>query len=653
MNYYFTTSPLSSFKLQIKALLLTAKPLLMKPHYSTYILLTILFVINILSAQNKKVVDSLVLLVSNKKTADTTQVLAYNDLGIQYATSSPKQAKIYINKALIIAKRIQKPRGIAGAYNCMGIVYYYQRELDSALVYFKKALTINKEISHQWGQASALHQIGAIYNLQGNYHEAIQSFQESGKIFKSKNDSLSFAKSIENIGVSYNQMRHRPKAIEYFLKAIQLHEKINDPTGVGRGYYHISHILISQHKYEEALEYLKEGLSKIEKDGNKQSIASISQNIGRCYKGLKQYDKALDYLQRVLDYKKSIGLKKTIASNQYIIGNTYYEKGEYYTAMRYYEKVLSNYPTTGNNKSKLSIYNAIANTYLKLKKTDLAKHYISKAITINKTNKDLKREKEINHILSLIAEQEGKSRQALQFYKNYERLKDSLYVLENQKRVGELQIIFETEKKERQITMKNTEIELLEQKAKMDNLQQLLLIIGLGLFMIIFGLSFYVFRLKIKRSILEKQKLNSELNYKKNELTTYALHIAKKNKVLENLRNEVNLIKHSEPQNAQYNYQKLIQTINFDLRDDENWENFRKYFEQVHKGFYCRIKKKYSHVTTNELRFLALLKMNLSSKEIGNILNISQEGVKKARYRLRKKLNLSPDCSLQDLILNL
>lgn len=625
----------------------------MKPLYPTYLLLTFLLFSNTVWSQNKKVIDSLTLLVSNKKTADTTQILAYNDLGIQYAVSDPKQAEIYINRALIIAKRIQKPRGIAGAYNCMGVVYYYQKELDSALVYFKKALAINTEIMHQWGQASALHQIGAIQNLQGNYHEAIQSFQESGEIFKSKNDSLAFAKSIENIGVSYNLMRHRPKAIEYFLKAIQLYEKINNPVGVGRGYYHISYILINQHKYKEALKYLNEGLPKIEKEGNKQFIASILQNTGNCYKGLKKYSKALDYLQRALDYRKAIGNKKAIALNQSIIGDTYYEKEEYNTAMQYYEKALSNYPTTRNNKQKLSTYNAIAKTYLKTKKIDLAKHYVSKAIAINKTIKDLKREKEINHTLSNIAEQEGKSTQALQFYKNYERLKDSLYVLENEKRVGELQIIFETEKKERQITMKNTEIELLEQKAKMSSLQRALLVIGFGLLMIIFSLGFYVFRLKIKRSILEKEKLNSELNYKKNELTTYALHIAKKNKVLENLRNEVKLIKHSESKNAQYNYQKLIQTINFDLRDDENWENFRKYFEQVHKGFYCRIKKKYSHVTTNELRFLALLKMNLSSKEIGSILNISQEGVKKARYRLRKKLDLSPDCSLQDLILNL
>ena len=104
---------------------------------------------------------------------------------------------------------------------------------------------------------------------------------------------------------------------------------------------------------------------------------------------------------------------------------------------------------------------------------------------------------------------------------------------------------------------------------------------------------------------------------------------------------------------GQSGYQQLIQTINFDLQDDNNWDNFTKYFEQVHKDFNSNVKNKYTNVTSNELRLMALLKMNLTSKEIANILNISQDGIKKARQRLRKKLQLSPQDSLSDRILSI
>ncbi len=97
----------------------------------------------------------------------------------------------------------------------------------------------------------------------------------------------------------------------------------------------------------------------------------------------------------------------------------------------------------------------------------------------------------------------------------------------------------------------------------------------------------------------------------------------------------------------------MINTINLDINNDNNWEQFRSYFEDVHKGFNSKVKKQYPEVSPNDLRLMALLKMNLSSKEIANILNISTEGVKKARYRLRKKLNLSTEDSLQELVIEL
>ena len=100
-------------------------------------------------------------------------------------------------------------------------------------------------------------------------------------------------------------------------------------------------------------------------------------------------------------------------------------------------------------------------------------------------------------------------------------------------------------------------------------------------------------------------------------------------------------------------YNQLIRSINFDLQDDNNWQNFSRYFEEVYKDFNRNVKTKYPQVTSNELRLLALLKMNLSSKEIANILNISPEGIKKARYRLRKKLGLTTEDSMQDLVLKL
>ena len=155
----------------------------------------------------------------------------------------------------------------------------------------------------------------------------------------------------------------------------------------------------------------------------------------------------------------------------------------------------------------------------------------------------------------------------------------------------------------------------------------------------------------MNRNKLVREKLDAELEFKRKELTSHALHLAHKNEVLEDLKQKAELLNKSD--NDQKGYRQLINTIKYNLQDDNNWENFKKYFEQVHKNFNSMVKNKFPDIMANELRLMALLKMNLSSKEIANILNITPEGIKKARYRLRKKMNISSDESLQDQIIHL
>lgn len=129
------------------------------------------------------------------------------------------------------------------------------------------------------------------------------------------------------------------------------------------------------------------------------------------------------------------------------------------------------------------------------------------------------------------------------------------------------------------------------------------------------------------------------------------MHLAHKNEVLLDLKSQLEELK-TDSKNARQ-YQKIINNINLDINNDSNWEQFRSYFEDVHKDFNSKVMRYYPDLSNNDLRLMSLLKMNLSSKEIANILNISVEGVKKARYRLRKKLNLNTEESLQELVIEL
>ena len=245
----------------------------------------------------------------------------------------------------------------------------------------------------------------------------------------------------------------------------------------------------------------------------------------------------------------------------------------------------------------------------------------------------------------------GRYKKAYEFHTDYHKLHDEILGEENIERMNELEVQYQTEKKEKELIIKQNEIKLLEErKQKAENRVLFFIITAIGI--LLFALAvFYGLRQKIKRNKIERSKLDSDLAFKEKELTTHALHLAHKNEVLLNLKSQLKELK-SKSSNSK-SYQQVINTINLDINNDNNWEQFKNYFEDVHKDFNSKVMNNYPKVSTNDLRLMSLLKMNLSSKEIANILNISIEGVKKARYRLRKKLNLSTEESLQELVIDL
>ncbi|WP_299676568.1 tetratricopeptide repeat protein [uncultured Tenacibaculum sp.] len=617
-----------------------------------------LFNIYAFSAQNLRKIDSLKNLIENKKTSDSTLIVAYNEIGFEYVGSNYDLSKSYITKAIDIAEKSNNRRGLAGANNCLGIVYYYQKEYDSALVYFNKALTINRKEKYLWGQASALFQIGVINKYQSNYLKSIFNFQEAKSIFELHNDSISVAKALENIGASYNLMGYYQKAISFYLKANEIYEKRKDEKGIGRIYHYIGTMYLKQKKYNKALEYISKSLSGVKKAKNRKQVTVVYLNLGKCYIGLKEFDKALYYYEKALNIRLSILNKKNVAIAQLRMGEVYYHLKEYDTSIQFLNKALKNFVKNGDFLDQISAHYMIGKSYLAVQKLYLAKKHVKEAMQLSERVEDIRLQKKSYKVYMNILKKEGKINTALKYAEKVNTLNDSIYKLEELKRVSELQVIYEIEKKEKQINEQEVEIEFFKKEKEIRDLRINILVICVVLFFVFLILGFYSNKQKmmkskllVKNSILEKEKLSAEIAFKKRELVTHTLQITKKNIVLEKIKKHIEDTVKTDSKVNEFNYKTLLQIIRNELvHDKEQWNNFKNYFEKVHPNFQIKIKEKYPKVTSGELRLLALIKMNLSNKEIGGILNITYEGVKKARYRLRKKMELTPETSLQDVV---
>ncbi len=153
---------------------------------------------------------------------------------------------------------------------------------------------------------------------------------------------------------------------------------------------------------------------------------------------------------------------------------------------------------------------------------------------------------------------------------------------------------------------------------------------------------------------LRNEKLHEEMRIKDQELANSTMHTIQKNDFLISLKEDLNkIVANSNDQEVVREAKKIIRKIDSDIDNEQSWKVFEKHFSNVHEQFLCRLKHNFPQLTPAELRLCACLRMNISSKEIASLMNISLRGVESGRYRLRKSLNLDREANLTEFILSI
>ncbi len=169
----------------------------------------------------------------------------------------------------------------------------------------------------------------------------------------------------------------------------------------------------------------------------------------------------------------------------------------------------------------------------------------------------------------------------------------------------------------------------------------------------------YIHELELSKTesemmVLRNEKLETEINYKNSELASSAMHLLKKGELISKVKSELTqLMRKLDNQEGVAELKKTIRNLCEDENMDEEWENFTHHFDKVHSDFVVQLKEKHPNITSSEIKLCAYLRMNLSAKEIAQLMNISVRGVETGRYRLRKKLQLPTEQTLFDYLVNI
>lgn len=167
----------------------------------------------------------------------------------------------------------------------------------------------------------------------------------------------------------------------------------------------------------------------------------------------------------------------------------------------------------------------------------------------------------------------------------------------------------------------------------------------------------YLHQLELEKSEkeivqLRNEKLETEIEFKNSELASTAMHLVQKGELLTKIKSELQKLNKGAQLKEAEDLKKLIRILGDEERMDEDWQQFAVHFDKVHSDFLVALKEAYPNLSSNELKLCAYLRMNLSSKEIAQLLNISVRGIEISRYRLRKKLQIPTETNLFQFLLN-
>ncbi|MFN2395798.1 MAG: tetratricopeptide repeat protein, partial [Bacteroidales bacterium] len=532
-----------------------------------------------------------------------------------------------------------------------GVLQNNRDQYDSANFFFSRAYDLAMNISDTMRMVLAVNGMATTYLNTGNFSAADSLNDMNIAILQRKNDKYRLATGYAMKSQINQEQGNFNIAYNYTLQALRLMKEFEKPVRRADILLQLATIEQELGNIPDAIEHSKEALQIYRKYDDLIYQAVLLGNLGDLFITQGNYNEALDLLQESAAKADSAGNLTVKAGTLNSLGSLYILREQYNEARKMLDEGLEITIRTGDIPGKVKVLNNLGLLFNKTNKPRQALQNLNESIRIAE-ELNLRPDKSRAYLeRSLSHESMGMHQLALSDFKSHQELSDSIFTSEKLEQIEELRIIYETEKKDQEIEIQRFQIELLAQKERNNRNRFLLLTILLVSAVITVFLVQVALRQKLKRKKLEHNITNNMLDLKKREITTQVLHIAQKNDLLQELKEMIRELK-SECPNS--NLQKrIINKINIDINNEHSWERFQRYFEDIHKGFAKKIKEIAPEISPGELRLISLLKMNLNSQEVASVLNISQEGIKKARYRLRKKLGLDTNESLENFLDNI
>lgn len=446
-----------------------------------YIIYLILFS-TVVWAQNNQVIDSLIIEADKHQGKERGEILAR--LFWEYRGVDNEKASAIANQVMELAIQSNDQILLARAWHIQGLAIASYSEFSKAIQHLETSLEIAQSLQDTSQIASVLNSLGNINHSQSNYNGALDFYMRRIPYLK-ENEKTALATNYNNIGMIQEAIKDYPKALEYFQKALDMHRATGNKRMEGGTLVNIGIIYFNLKKYDEALVHQKQGVSIIEGVGDKMVLSIAYESIGNIYREQKKYKLAEEA------YQESLLLSKAL-HDTYGIASATRNLGETYLIEKRYELALVN-----------------------LKKADdLAQSIGSKSIMMD-----------ARKLLAQTYFETQDMRSAYRYLAEHQIIKDSLFNETKSRQIQELQTKYESEIKDQQINLLNSEKEL---QAAALNEERLIRNVSIGSVVMIALIAFLLIK-----NYQEKIRNAKTLELKNEEISNQQILQLQKDKKLE------------------------------------------------------------------------------------------------------------------------
>jgi tetratricopeptide (TPR) repeat protein len=592
-------------------------------------------------------------------------------LSEHFAEPNPDSALFFGKMAYDRAVLTEDNEAIALVSKWMADALYYKNQYREAISWYKQSA--NAEYTDKndstYFYADRLADVAYCYQELGFYDKAQELHFVALKLFIKQDKQQDISNTLNNIGSNYVFRGQYDKAIQYYEKTLQIDRVSGDSTSISKCLNNIGMVYSRWGKHDQALNLFNEALKFTIEEPSKSVRYS---NIGMEWYYLKQYEKALEYLYKALEIDTRIKRSIKIGVRKNEIGIVLAAKGLLKEAIKLQEEALLVFKETELKESQIITLADMGDIYRKMDAIGKAETCYLESIRIANESKAFHHLSRNYKNLYEIAESKDDYKAAFNYFKLYEGVNDSIFNAEKHEQIARFEILFDTEKKEQE-----NELLLLDNELKQKR-QRLSIAIIISLVFILI-LLFSLYRIKTKNlqqsqlllkqdhelaklelekkdadnklledrifaekqiNRLQREKHQAEIEYKNKELANSSICLVNKNEILSEIRDKLKSNHQTET------IQEVVRFINSNTDIDQSWHKFKITFEEIYPGFFDRLQGQFPHLTENDTRLSAYLCINLSSREIAGLMNVTLDAINKNRQRLRKKLNLEAEADL-------